>query len=169
MSDFFIRRMTLLDVSKVALLEAASFAQPWSEKDFVHEMTQNPVARYLVASDQEGELLGFAGAHIIFEEGHVTNVVVAQHARGQGIGRALMQDLMQYAANLGCQYLTLEVRVSNAPAISLYQSLGFVKVSVRKKYYQVTWEDALLMVCDRLPAIQEDFTEGQSSSVPWPS
>lgn len=162
MAECLLERMTLLDVPEVAQLEAAVFAQPWSEKDFVFEMTNNPVARYLVAKGEDGELLGFAGAHLIFEEGHITNVVVHPQKRGRGIGRKLMQALMQYAANLGCQYLTLEVRQSNEPAIKLYQSMGFMKVSVRKKYYQDNGEDALLMVCDRLPECDPDFEEAET-------
>lgn len=161
MAEAHIRRMTLADAPAVAALEAATFPQPWSLADFEYEMQENPVARYLVA-EQEGVVLGFAGAHIIFDEGHITNVVVSQIARGQGLGRALMDALMQYAANLGARYLTLEVRQSNLAAISLYASLGFIKVGVRKNYYQDNQEDAHLMVCDQLPAPQEDFSEPET-------
>lgn len=155
------RRMRLSDAPGAAQLEAASFARPWTLKDFEYEMTQNPVARYLVA-EADGRLLGFAGAHIILDEGHVTNVVVAQASRGLGIGRNLMHLLMQYAANLGARYLTLEVRVGNEPAIALYRSLGFIKVYVRAKYYEDNQEDALLMVCDRLPPPELGFTEEET-------
>lgn len=158
MAELRIRRMTMLDVPAVAALEAASFPQPWSQQAFEYEMRENPVARYLVV-ERAGQLLGFAGAHLIFEEGHITNVVVARSARGQGLGRALMDALMQYAANLGARYLTLEVRESNQAAISLYSSLGFIRVGVRRGYYQDNREDALLMVCDNLPPALEDFAE----------
>ena len=73
-----------------------------------------------------------------------------------------MDGLMQYAANLGVSYMTLEVRVSNAAAIALYQSLGFFKVSVRPKYYEDNQEDALLMVCDKMPEADPDFAEDES-------
>ena len=163
MSKIIIRRMTLADVPAVAALEAAAFALPWKEADFEFEMLQNPVARYLVA-EEAGSILGFAGAHIILDEGHVTNVVVDEAHRGRGLGRRLMHSLMQLAANLGARYLTLEVRESNAQARSLYSALGFIKLSVRKKYYEDNQEDALLMVCDRLPPAQEDFREEGSLS-----
>ncbi|HPY94798.1 MAG TPA: ribosomal protein S18-alanine N-acetyltransferase [Clostridia bacterium] len=163
MAEVIIRRMTIHDVPAVTRLEAQSFVMPWRRQDFEFEMTENPVARYLVA-EESGELLGFAGAHLIFDEGHITNVVVAESARGRGLGRRLMEALMQYAANLGGHYLTLEVRVSNARAIGLYTSLGFVKAGVRKRYYQDNQEDALLMVCDRLPPVQEDFIEEETVS-----
>ena len=129
-----IRRMTLADTWEAAQLEAANFPMPWPLSAFEFEMRDNPVARYMMA-EENGRLIGFAGAHMILDEGHITNVVVETSARGRGIGKALMKALMQYAANLGVRYLTLEVRASNAPAIKLYQSLGFVKVGIRAKYY----------------------------------
>ena len=155
--------MTLADAWEAAALEKVNFPMPWPLSAFEFEIRDNPVARYVMA-EESGRLIGFAGAHMILEEGHITNVVVAESARGKGIGKALMLALMQYAANLGGQYLTLEVRVSNARAISLYTSLGFVKAGVRKRYYQDNQEDALLMVCDRLPPVQEDFTEEETVS-----
>lgn len=156
-----IRRMTLADTWEAAQLEAANFPMPWTLSAFEFEMRDNPVARYLMA-EEDDRLIGFAGAHMILDEGHITNVVVAETARGRGIGKALMKGLMQYAANLGVRYLTLEVRASNLPAITLYKSLGFVKVGVRAKYYEDNQEDAWLMVCDQLPEADEDFTEEET-------
>jgi ribosomal-protein-alanine N-acetyltransferase len=161
MAEPLIRRMTLADAAAVAQVEAACFDTPWTLRDFKQEMGENPVARYLVA-EEAGRILGFAGAHIILEEGHITNVAVLPGARGKGLGRKLLQALMQYAANLGARYLTLEVRESNAVAISLYASFGFVKVSVRKRYYADSGEDAWLMVCDRLPPAEPDFEEAET-------
>lgn len=153
--------MTLADASQVAHIEAACFQTPWTLRDFEHEMSQNPVARYLVA-EVDGQLVGFAGAHIILDEGHITNVAVLPGARGQGLGKKLLKALLQYAANLGARYLTLEVRASNAPAIALYKSFGFIKVSVRKRYYADSGEDALLMVCDQMPPAEADFSEPET-------
>lgn len=152
------RRMTIADAPAAAALEAANFPMPWPLSAFEFEMLQNPVARY-IAAVRDGKMIGFAGAHMIFEEGHITNVVVQKDFRGQGIGRALMEALLQYAANLGVQYMTLEVRPSNKTAIALYESLGFIKVAVRAKYYEDNQEDAFIMVCDRMPAVQDDFVE----------
>ena len=156
-----VRKMRLTDAPQVATLEAATFPNPWRLADFEFEMTENPVARYLIA--EEGDrLLGFAGSHLILDEGHITNVAVAQEARGQGIGRRLMEGLMQLASNLGVSYMTLEVRTSNEPAINLYKSLGFFKVSVRPKYYQDNQEDALIMVCDKMPPPQPDYVDEET-------
>ncbi|NLI21894.1 MAG: ribosomal protein S18-alanine N-acetyltransferase [Clostridiales bacterium] len=151
--------MTVSDVSQVHAIEADTFAIPWSRQSFVEEMERNACARYLVAEDERGDIIAYGGAWIILDEGHVTNVAVARTHRGKGIGRALMLALMQYAANLGAAYLTLEVRRSNAVAQRLYRSLGFVELGVRKHYYEDNGEDALLLVCDRLPPAEEDFAE----------
>jgi [ribosomal protein S18]-alanine N-acetyltransferase len=150
--------MTLRDVEAVHQIEEATFAMPWSLNSFTDEMERNACARYLVA-EENGEIVGYAGAWIIFEEGHVTNVAVEASRRGQGIGKALMAALMQYAANLGVKYLTLEVRKSNLAARKLYERFGFIQLSVRKRYYEDNGEDALLLVCDKMPPVEENFTE----------
>ena len=162
MAEPVLRRMTISDVPAIHRLEQAIFSMPWSEKDFVYEMTENKVARYLVI-EEAGEIIAFAGAHIILDQAHVTNIAVRQDCRGRGLGRMITRALMQYASNLGAEYLTLEVRQSNVTAQNLYKSLGFVKVNVRKRYYEDTGEDALLMVCDQLPPAEPDFEEDETS------
>ena len=92
----------------------------------------------------------------------MTNIAVRQDCRGRGLGRMITRALMQYASNLGAEYLTLEVRQSNVTAQNLYKSLGFVKVNVRKRYYEDTGEDAWLMVCDQLPPAEPDFEEDET-------
>ena len=154
-----IRRMTLADVDQVHDIETATFAVPWSHQSLVDEMERNACARYLVAVEDSGRIAAYAGAWIIFDEAHVTNVAVASAFRGQGLGRQIMAALMQYAANLGADYLTLEVRKSNAVAQALYRSLGFVELAVRKRYYEDNGEDALLLVCDHMPPVEADFSE----------
>lgn len=159
-SDCVIRRMTLADVDGVAAVEAATFPTPWSRDAFVSEM-KNVAARYLVA-ERDGAVIGYAGAWIILDESHITNIAVLQAERGKGIGRALTAGLMQYLANLGAAYATLEVRKSNEVAQNLYKSLGFIKLGVRKRYYEDNDEDALIMVCDHMPEAEADFEEPET-------
>lgn len=161
MDDIIIRRMTRDDLIAVTALEHEAFpTMPWQEHMFESELS-NIVARYLVAQAGD-QVIGFAGAHIILDEGHITNIAIAEHARGKGVGRLLATALLQYAANLGVGYMTLEVRQSNAAAQQLYRSLGFVKVTVRKAYYEDNREDAWLMVCDRMPLADPDFIEPET-------
>lgn len=159
-NECVIRRMVEGDIDAVAAIEAATFPTPWSRDAFASEM-RNVAARYLVA-EVEGVVIGFAGAWIILDEAHVTNIAVLRAYRGRGFGRLLTAGLMQYLANLGAAYVTLEVRRSNAVAQGLYESLGFQRLGVRKRYYEDNGEDALIMVCDRMPEAQEGFEEEET-------
>lgn len=159
-SEYIIRRMTEADVDGVAAVEAATFPTPWSRDAFASEM-KNVAARYLVA-EKDGRVIGYAGAWIILDESHITNIAVLQAERGQGIGRALTHGLLQYLSNLGAAYATLEVRKSNEVAQNLYKSLGFIKLGVRKRYYEDNGEDALIMVCDHMPEADPDFEETET-------
>ena len=154
-----IRRMTVDDIPQVCLIENVTFTPPWSEDSFHREMTEHACARYLVAVSDDGAILAYAGAWMILDEGHITNIAVAPEHRGHGVGRAVTEALMQYAANLGVQYMTLEVRRSNLVAQALYKSVGFIELGVRKRYYEDNQEDALLMVCDHMPDMDENFEE----------
>ena len=158
MSEPVIRRMQFRDVKQVAALEAATFARPWSEQSFHREVLENSVARYMVA-DLDGEIVGYAGAWVVMDECHITNLAVAEKERGKGYGSRLLDAVTRYAANLGAVWADLEVRVSNETAQRLYRRAGFTVLGKRKKYYEDNGEDALLMVCERLPEADPDFEE----------
>lgn len=142
MSDVLIRKMTVADAPGVHAVEQESFATPWTLEAFVAEMTQNPNAYYLVAEAEE--IIGFAGLWHIADEGHITNVAVKRATRGMGIGEALLVALIAEAKLLGLRAMTLEVRVSNTPARTLYEKLGFLYAGTRKRYYQDNNEDAAI-------------------------
>ena len=161
MSDILIRRMTLNDVDAVHAIEEATFPKPWSRDAFVQEMTKNACARYLVA-EEDGKVIGFAGAWIVLDEAHVTNIAVEKSCRGRGSGKMLTKALMQYAANLGVVYMTLEVRKSNLVAQNLYKKLNFEYVGIRKKYYEDNGEDAFLFCCQHMPEMDPDFEEAET-------
>ena len=163
MAEIVIRRMTLEDTPAVHAVETACFPKPWTLADFEKEMSQNVCARYLVAQDQ-GRIIGFAGAWIVLDEAHVTNIAVMREYRGQGIGKRLTAALMQYAANLGVAYATLEVRRSNLVAQNLYKNLGFIYVGTRKRYYEDNGEDALIFCCEHMPEPDPDFTEPETAN-----
>lgn len=152
------RRMTLEDVPAVHAIELKTFHTPWSYQSFVDEMTTNKCARYIVA-EADGQVVAYAGAWLVFEEGHITNIAVDEAYRGQGIGLMVTRALLQYAANLGVQYMTLEVRRSNLAAQGLYKKLGFLELGVRKRYYEDNGEDAFLYVCQDMPPVDPDFEE----------
>ena len=158
MDEALIRPMNAGDLDAVTAIEEATFARPWSRQSFQQELERNVAARYLVA-EKNGQVVGYAGAWIILDESHITNIAITEAERGKGIGRKLPEALMQYLSNLGASYATLEVRVSNERAQHLYKSLGFVSVGKRKRYYEDNNEDAFLMVCQNMPDADPDFEE----------
>ena len=149
MADYEISLMTAADVDGMHQVEQATFAVPWSRASIEAELT-NPCARYLVAREN-GEVIGYAGMWLVIDEGHVTNVAVRADKRGQGLGKELMKQLIQLAADSGMIWMTLEVRRSNKVAQNLYHTFGFVDVGYRKRYYEDNQEDALLMGLEHLP------------------
>ncbi|MBQ6173677.1 MAG: ribosomal protein S18-alanine N-acetyltransferase [Clostridia bacterium] len=161
MPERIIRRMTMEDLDAVLAIEEACFARPWTRADYEGELTRNRAARYLVAVE-DGRIAGFAGAWIILDESHITNIAVAEEFRRRGIGHEMTLALLQYLSNLGAVYTTLEVRESNAAAQGLYTGLGFIRVGRRKRYYEDNGEDAFIMVCDKLPPPDPDFTEPET-------
>ena len=138
-----IRDLTSEDVVEVSRIEQEVFSMPWSPEDFL-EMVEADYAYYYVA-EEDGEIAGCCGIRNIAGEGEITNVVVAEKFRRRGIGRALMEYMLKEAPLHGIGDATLEVRVSNLPAISLYESLGFKGEGVRPNFYEKPKEDALIM------------------------
>lgn len=138
-----IREMEAADVEAASRLESEAFSMPWSARDFL-EMVEADYASYYVA-ELEGRIIGCCGIRNIAGEGEITNVVVKAPYRNQGIGRQLMEYMLKKAAEQNITVCTLEVRLSNEPAIRLYESLGFQGEGVRPKFYEKPTEDALIM------------------------
>lgn len=136
-----IRQMVEGDVSTVADLERRVYPEPWSEAVFRDELGQ-PNRVYLAAV-AGGEIVGYAGMMVVFEDAHVTTLSVEPAARGSGIGKRLMLELVDAAIEAEAEHLTLEVRLSNDAAQALYRKFGLAPVGVRKDYYLN--EDALIM------------------------
>ena len=128
-NECIVRRMTIADLDAVVSIERETFPTPWSEDSFRQEMERNVAARYLVA-EKDGRVIGYGGAWVILDESHITNIAIAEAERGHGYGRLLTEALMQYLANLGAEYATLEVRRSNIRAQNLYKSVGFIQPGV---------------------------------------
>lgn len=141
MSEMLLRSLEPGDIDAMAEIERLCFAFPWSRESLASELN-NPRAHYCIAQ-LDGRIAGYAGAWIVLGEAYVTNVAVHPDFRRRGLGRALMQQLIEHAAALDAPDMTLEVRISNQPAIALYESLGFECAGVRKKFYP-DGEDALI-------------------------
>ncbi len=144
-----IEDMTLDDVAGVQEVERASFPVPWPANAFRHELTQNRNARYIVARDDE-LIVGYAGLWLMVDEAHITTFAVLPEWRRRRIGERMLQRLFDVAEEMGAEWLTLEVRVSNLPAQLLYEKYGFRRAGVRRRYYSDNNEDALIMWTDRI-------------------
>ena len=138
------RRMTTDDIEQVLNVEKQSFTLPWSREAFFNELTRNQYAVYMVIED-EGKIVGYCGTWIVIDESHITNIAILPEYRGQKLGEALFRKMIEISRSVGVVRMTLEVRVSNHVAISLYEKLGFQKGGIRKNYYTDNHEDAYVM------------------------
>ena len=138
-----IVRMNESHVSAVAELEKICFSDPWSENSVASEL-KNKLALWLVA-EEEGRVAGYIGSQTCGDESDVMNVAVHPDFRRRGIAESLVNALVEHLKAIESRCLTLEVRASNVPAISLYEKLGFSEVGRRKNYYRNPREDALIM------------------------
>ena len=135
-----IVRMNESHVAAVAELERLNFSAPWDEASVRSELT-NKLSLWLVALDAD-EVVGYVGSQTVLQEADMMNIAVADSHRRRGIARMLVLELIR---QLDAYQLTLEVRASNAPAIALYETLGFRQVGLRKNYYQKPKENALIL------------------------
>ena len=127
----------------VAELERMCFSTPWNEAMLEVEL-YNDTASFIVAEGEDGSVLGYAGLHVILDEGYIDNVAVRPSCRRMGLGDKLLDVFIRFGqANLA--FLTLEVRPSNTPAVALYEKNGFKEVGRRPNYYDDPKEDALLL------------------------
>ncbi len=138
-----IREMEAADVEAASRIEEETFSMPWGKEDFL-EMVEADYAHYYVA-ELDGEVVGCCGIRDLLGEGEITNVAVVSKYRKRGIGRKMLVYMLEKAGERGIKAATLEVRVSNQPAISLYEGLGFRGEGVRPGFYDKPKEDALIM------------------------
>lgn len=165
---FRIRTADAADLDAIMAIEQASFAGSAWERETMRAEIASEWGRYLIAEAADADVvqpgdagqrsdgsqagdaaqpgaLGYAGLRAVGVEGDVQTIAVAAHARGRGIGRALLAELLAEAGRRGVRELFLEVRADNPVARSLYESVGFVEIGVRPRYYQPEDVDAVVM------------------------
>ena len=150
MQNITIRKMEKADLPQVMKIEEEAYGEHhWSKDSFCNEL-ENNLSVYFSAVDENGDLVGYLGAWLIFEEAHITTIAVKPDHKKQGIADRLMIELIDVCYNNMVKFITLEVRVSNIPALGLYSKWGFKDVGVRKGYYQDNNEDALIMFTENI-------------------
>lgn len=145
--DIEMTKMRRRHLRRVLAIEARVYPRPWSASLFLSELSQRTTRTYIVAK-HEGEVVGYSGMMFTGREAHVTNIAVDPDFHGRKVGTRLLLYIITEAVARGAEILSLEVRVSNDVAQSMYEKFGFSAVSIRKGYYIETNEDALVMVVD---------------------
>ena len=138
-----IETMKSCHVHQISELEKICFSDPWSENSVASEL-DNKLAFWLVATEGE-TVAGYIGSQTVMDETDMMNVAVHPDFRRKGIAEALVNALVENLKKMGSRCLTLEVRASNAPAIALYEKMGFAEIGRRRNYYRNPREDALIL------------------------
>ncbi len=131
------------DIESIARIEKECFSSPWSEEGLRSELT-NEGAHFFTAK-KNGKVAGYMGMHIVLDECYIANVAVSTDFRRKGIADALLHFAEETARDKGCSFISLEVRVSNSPAIKLYEKHGYISMGERKNFYSNPTENALIM------------------------
>ena len=137
-----VEKLTSAHLLEVAELESLCFADPWSEKAL--ELLLSDGA-YGAVCLWEGRVMAYGGVLWAPYEGQITNIATHPDARRKGLGAAVLEHLIAEAKSRNCEQLSLEARVSNIPAISLYERYGFEKMGLRRGFYKHPTEDAYVM------------------------
>lgn len=142
-----IRKMTEHDLDAVLLLEEELFSAPWNREHFLFELYENPFSLCLIG-EVDNQVVAAGCAWIIYERAEISTVGVRKDYQRKGYAKQMLNMIHQTAAQHGVHHIFLEVRVSNRPAIALYESFGYRVTKVRKNYYSDNHEDAYEMVAE---------------------
>ena len=133
------------DLELIAGLEAEVFAEdPWTPYMIAEELS-SPASRYWIATDESGDVVGYGGAKVGGDQADVMTIGVRAHARGAGVGAAILDALLAWSHEAGAREIFLDVRPSNEGAIALYKSRGFVEIGRRPRYFRNPVEEAVEM------------------------
>lgn len=181
LDSYRVRSMTVRDIPQVMVVNRQCFPVPWSAWTIEQDITNNRYSAWVVVEQllsgessrsrwwdwwrgtvkPIGQVIGFGGFWILYGEMHITNIGVATHYRGQGWGEVLLASMLQQAIHLQADYATLEVRVSNQPAINLYHKYEYRIVVQQRDYYHDNHEDAHSMATRPFDWAYQQLLTGQ--------
>ena len=142
-SGIRIREMRVEDLPEVARIEKETFSLPWSQQGFEDSLMQENTC-YLIAYF-DNVLVGYCGFLQVLDEADITNVAVDMKYRKKGVGEEMLRELLKAGEDRGVKAFTLEVRESNGAAIALYGKIGFETCGIRKNFYDLPKENAVIM------------------------
>lgn len=138
-----IRNMKESDVKEIARLERESFTDAWSEKSIYDTFCQTQA--FVVVAEEDEDIAGYCIVYFVMDEGEIARIAVEQNFRRQGVGRKLLDQVEMLCKEKGIAKLLLDVRQSNAAARSFYENYGFDEDGIRKDFYELPKESAILM------------------------
>ena len=139
-----IERMRAEDLEEVMAIERVSFLSPWTRNMFLRELRDSPPSHFLVARIDES-IVGYGGFCPVINKARISNLAVRPDFRRKRIGEKLLTAMLELAESRGIKEIALEVRAGNGPAQNLYAKFGFKITGRRRRYYEDTGEDALIM------------------------
>ena len=145
MDEIFIERLSEKTLSGAAMLEKLCFSFPWSLESLKMLCREGAVG-FVALDGKSGNVLAYGGMLTVLDEGQITNIATHPDARRQGLGEKVTRALVEYGEENGLALFSLEVRESNSAAIALYEKLGFKKAGIRKNFYKLPVENAVIMI-----------------------
>ncbi len=139
-----IEKLRRRDLRQVLRIESAVFPEPWSPAVFNSELALRKGRLYRAAWAGD-EMAGYIGFMIVDDEAHMTTIATAPGYQRSGVATTMIVDAFHTLLESGVKHVSLEVAANNEPAQALYRRFGFAPVAVRKNYYPVTGQDALVM------------------------
>lgn len=140
-----LRAMRWWDVEPVAALDRSLFpTSAWTPEQFWSELAGVPESRWYVVAESGDDVVGYGGVFVVPPEADVQTLAVAREAQGRGLGRRLLDALVEHAVDRGCTTLMLEVNAGNRAAQQLYAAAGFETIARRSRYYP-DGSDALIL------------------------
>ncbi len=141
-----------MDIDAIVRVENACFSTPWSIDAIKHEICENKLADFMIACDEENNIIGYIGIWTLLDECQINKIAVMPEKRKIGIGKTILNHVIELTRDMGVKSWYLEVRESNTAAQALYRSAGFSSVGTRKNYYINPVEDAVLMSLEEADA-----------------
>ena len=138
-----IEEMRKEHLRSVMEIEQSSFSNGWSEQSFIEELEKQSSHKFVAV--ENSQVIGFCVLDTVLDEGNLLDIAVDEKHRRQGVAKKLFDKMIEVAKEKKLSFITLEVRESSAPAVALYEALGFERVAVRKNYYSKPTENAVLM------------------------
>ena len=140
----------ITDIDEIVALENRAYQYPWSRPVLLSELNGEDfsyvyVARLYDNAHPAGKIIGYHFFWVVTDEVHILNLAVDPDFQGQGLGKTLLNFGIEFGRERGATCVLLEVRVSNAPALTLYRASGFLEIGLRKGYYSESKEDAYVM------------------------